>query len=1117
MPTNNNYDPRSGQAGGNYRPPARQNNGGFGSNNSNMSVGGGGFGGVGTQGSFGAGGHNANQGWGNLPQNQGGVWGSDPSLIPPGGSNGIQGGMPGTPGAPPMSEDGGFGGWMAQNGLEDQGGGTPTWEERFGRPRTYGGVEGLSGLGLDHPYDPASDPSSMAFDPAYQATMNGGGGGMGNGGGGGFGGGNGGFGGGNGGPGGTGNGGPGGPGGSTPGAPPSGGGNNGGLNRPWWMDPGTPGGYDDQGRYRAGPSSGGQQSGGSNGFPPSYTGPVAGGANGGRGQGAQQWQDMQNSTTYGPVIPVGGQQQSGWQQPQSTYNPGFTQQGGQQQGGQQGGNPWNNQGKPPAPRPPQNQTRPAASSGGTRPDQINGGPPKQGGGADFGQGIAGGRGANGAAQQQINNGMAPPPGMGGNVSSRIYERPEDKARREAGGGQQGGNPWNNQGKPPGPPQQGGQPKPSQNPFETYEGPMTYNRGPDNMGGMTQDSTRGRGNDTIYGGGMGFEGGGGQGSQQWYNQFGGGAGDANDMRTWSPQEISKYNASQPKYPSGPGGGMGFEGGGGAGGRMKRPEGTGYPEAWGQPPQYVTMDLVPDPRGGGGMTNSTTAGWIRRNQQEHGDGDPGGGLTFEGPGDRGNSPPRGDGGYDPSGRTGGGFQAPPNQQPNRPPLGPWSHYNEDGNIVFTCFVVGTPISTPDGETAIETIEVGDTVVAYDHDEGSEVESLVTDVLVSDAKDTFKVQVGGDTLEVTGEHPFWSVTAQTYVPVKDLSVGDQVLLRNLGNQPIDSIVPKSQATAVPVYNITVEGQHNYFAGNVLVHNKSVQQGFKPTVTRPDGTPVKPGGQGPGTRPIPGHNGGPGGAPAGSGGGNPFESPPWQQQIGPDGVPIERGDPAGGPGNTTRPFDPYPGSQPSGPGPDGSPGHGGGSYPQRPGGGNPYQTPGWNPGGGGANPETGNPYPGYNPDGSTGPGGSHPPNTRPPNRPYDDHYLGPPSQVGPDGLHDSPGGGDDPIYFEGPGGSGIPGTGGYIPPQRGDNDGPIYFEGRGDPGDGSSYGPGGVNHPDYMGPPQQVGDQRSQAELMARTQEEAMEAAMAQERAGQGEYRQPYWPSQPKQNPFESYNIYW
>lgn len=76
MPTNQNYDPRSGRAGGNYGGTGRRSSGGFGSQSGGLgSSGFGSGGGFGSSGSMGSG-ANVGQGFGNIDQSHGGTFGT---------------------------------------------------------------------------------------------------------------------------------------------------------------------------------------------------------------------------------------------------------------------------------------------------------------------------------------------------------------------------------------------------------------------------------------------------------------------------------------------------------------------------------------------------------------------------------------------------------------------------------------------------------------------------------------------------------------------------------------------------------------------------------------------------------------------------------------------------------------------------------------------------------------------------------------------------------------------------------------------------------------------------------------------------------------------------------
>lgn len=83
-------------------------------------------------------------------------------------------------------------------------------------------------------------------------------------------------------------------------------------------------------------------------------------------------------------------------------------------------------------------------------------------------------------------------------------------------------------------------------------------------------------------------------------------------------------------------------------------------------------------------------------------------------------------------------------------------------------------------------------------------------------------GQMIRVTPTHPFFDPVTQTYREIGTFREGDVVLhLEDASSTSsrsewlrIDQI--KAVAASVTVYNLTVEGNHNYFAEGVLVHNK-------------------------------------------------------------------------------------------------------------------------------------------------------------------------------------------------------------------------------------------------------------------------------------------------------------
>jgi hypothetical protein len=134
---------------------------------------------------------------------------------------------------------------------------------------------------------------------------------------------------------------------------------------------------------------------------------------------------------------------------------------------------------------------------------------------------------------------------------------------------------------------------------------------------------------------------------------------------------------------------------------------------------------------------------------------------------------------------------------------------------CFVAGTPVTMADGTTrAIETIQAGDHVLAFDIAAGRAVDELVEELIVHHDHPALVV-VNGD-LTTTPEHRFYADGA--WIRADELRVGS--LLTTVAGESdrpslraVTSLVETGEGTTV--YNLEVREQHDYFAGGVLVHN--------------------------------------------------------------------------------------------------------------------------------------------------------------------------------------------------------------------------------------------------------------------------------------------------------------
>ena len=134
---------------------------------------------------------------------------------------------------------------------------------------------------------------------------------------------------------------------------------------------------------------------------------------------------------------------------------------------------------------------------------------------------------------------------------------------------------------------------------------------------------------------------------------------------------------------------------------------------------------------------------------------------------------------------------------------------------CFVAGTEVSTPAGTRPIESLATGDQVISRNLSKDELEESTVLRAMAHEASEIYTVMCNGDQIEVTAEHPF-HVVGKGWTRTEDLMIGDKLYTIDGHSIAIEEIsVATRKAT---VYNITVEGNHNYHVGRnaILVHNK-------------------------------------------------------------------------------------------------------------------------------------------------------------------------------------------------------------------------------------------------------------------------------------------------------------
>ncbi len=137
--------------------------------------------------------------------------------------------------------------------------------------------------------------------------------------------------------------------------------------------------------------------------------------------------------------------------------------------------------------------------------------------------------------------------------------------------------------------------------------------------------------------------------------------------------------------------------------------------------------------------------------------------------------------------------------------------NGINLDSCFLAGTKILMGDSTYKnIEDVKEGDFVQSYDEKTGEVVEAKVRKTFYHEKSDGYLII--NSLLEVTANHPMY-VNGE-WKPAGEIKVRDLLLDKEGNNVPVFSVEPVGDA--VPTYNLEVAGNHNYFANDILAHNK-------------------------------------------------------------------------------------------------------------------------------------------------------------------------------------------------------------------------------------------------------------------------------------------------------------
>lgn len=149
---------------------------------------------------------------------------------------------------------------------------------------------------------------------------------------------------------------------------------------------------------------------------------------------------------------------------------------------------------------------------------------------------------------------------------------------------------------------------------------------------------------------------------------------------------------------------------------------------------------------------------------------------------------------------------------------------------CLAKGTEVLLSNDDVKnIEDVVIGDIVKSYDFEKKVVSESIVIKTFNPLKDDLVKIILSNNTyIDCTTSHPLWSVTKNNWVSINpeitkkfmgiDADVLDinDVLLDIDSNHLVILEINSIDTSLVTTYDISVEPFNNYYANNILVHNK-------------------------------------------------------------------------------------------------------------------------------------------------------------------------------------------------------------------------------------------------------------------------------------------------------------
>lgn len=149
---------------------------------------------------------------------------------------------------------------------------------------------------------------------------------------------------------------------------------------------------------------------------------------------------------------------------------------------------------------------------------------------------------------------------------------------------------------------------------------------------------------------------------------------------------------------------------------------------------------------------------------------------------------------------------------------------------CLVLGTQIQTEDGLKSVESIRIGDCVVAQNIETGElHLQPVLRTTVRPPANTRDMTLASGETIRSTLGHPWW-VIGTGWVKTKDLKQG-MALRTSTGFAKIEDL---KDADAIETYNLVVDTDHTYFVGQSRILSFDATE-LIPTFQKSPGLPAE------------------------------------------------------------------------------------------------------------------------------------------------------------------------------------------------------------------------------------------------------------------------------------------